>query len=99
VRHNNRLRTVKGTKFGNTNYKIAHACDDKSASARIPVFHLGGQFARNFINVYVRLPLQLVAWSQICRNVHDVAVLPFPPKYGVGADMYTNGSTTTAITA
>jgi len=31
---------VKGTKSGDTNYEIAHAFDDKSASSRIPVFDL-----------------------------------------------------------
>jgi len=91
-------RAVKGAKFGDANYEIAHALDDKPTSARIPVFHLGGQFTRNFINVYVAYFVYIL-WPgpKICRNVHDVAVLPFPPKYGVGADMYTNRSTTITI--
>jgi len=33
---------MKGTKFGNTNYKIFHAFDDKAASARVPMFDLIG---------------------------------------------------------
>jgi len=89
---------MKGTKFGDTKYKIAHAFDDKPTTARNLVFHLGGQFTSNFVNVYVA-DFVYILWPgpEICRNVHNVAVLPFSSKYGIGADMYTNGSTTITV--
>jgi len=82
---------MKRTKFCDTNYEIFYAFYEKSTSARILVFHLGGQFARYFANVYVADFVNILgSCSEICWNIYDVAVFPFPAKYVVGADMYTN---------
>jgi len=82
---------MEGTKFGNANSKVFHAFDENAASARIPVFHLGGQLARYFANVYVADFVDILgSCSEVCRDVHSVTVFTLPAKYGVCTRMYTN---------